>query len=109
MDNSRIAGFAKHVVATALEGDKIAIEIIEDAGHELGTAVVAVVRKLKLQKSSFPIGCVGSVFKAGKLLTDPMNKLILVVAPKSQLADPQMPPSHAAALMAMNNGNGSKK
>ena len=104
MDNSRIAGFAKHVVETALEGDKIAIEIIEDAGHELGTAVVAVVRKLKLQKSSFPIGCVGSVFKAGKLLTDPMNELILAVAPKASLADPQIPPSHAAALMAMMNG-----
>ena len=104
MDNSRIAGFAKHVVATALEGDKIARDIITDAGRELGTAVVAVVRKLKLQKSSFPIGRVGSVFKAGKLLTDPMNELILAVAPKASLADPQIPPSHAAALMAMMNG-----
>ena len=104
MDNSRIAGFAKEVVETALEGDKIAIQIIEDAGRELGTAVVAVIRKLKLQKSSFPIGCVGSVFKAGTLLTDPMNEIILTVAPKARLAEPQMPPSHAAALLAMMNG-----
>lgn len=104
MDNSRIAGFAKFVVETAKDGDKIAIEILNDAGRELGTAAVAVIQKLGLENREFSIGCVGSVFKAGKLLTDPMKKLIAAVAPKAKLADPQMPPSHAAALMAMSTG-----
>src|SRR5438874_2157026 len=49
MDNSRIAGFARLVVETALEGDKIAVEILTDAGHELGVAARAVIRKLKLE------------------------------------------------------------
>lgn len=104
MDNSRIAGFAKEVVETALEGDKIAREIINDAGRELGTAAAAVLIKLGLQKQKVPIGCVGSVFNAGKLLTKPMTEIISKNAPRAFLTDAQMPPSHAAALMAMKNG-----
>ncbi|MBL8181839.1 MAG: hypothetical protein JNL64_09555 [Blastocatellia bacterium] len=104
MDNSRIAGFAKFVVETAAEGDNIAREIIADAGRELGNAAAAVIKKLGLEKAAFPVGCVGSVFNAGDLLTGPMNKAILAVAPNARLAKPQMPPSHAAALMAMRNG-----
>lgn len=105
MDNSRIAGFARLVVETALEGDKIAVEILHDAGKELGNAAVAVIRKLGLENASFPIGCVGSVFNAGSLLTDPMNKAIRATAPNASLVEPQMPPSHAAAMMAMKNGH----
>lgn len=102
MDNSRIAGFARLVVETAQDGDKVAIEILRDAGHELGIAAAAVLKKLGLEKRKVPIGCVGSVFKAGDLLTDPMTEIIARVAPKAFLTDPQMPPAHAAALMAMN-------
>lgn len=102
MDNSRIAGFARLVVETALEGDKIAREIIADAGRELGTAAVAVLKKLGLQKQKIPVGCVGGVFNAGKLLTKPMKEIISKSAPKAYLTSAQMPPAHAAALMAMN-------
>lgn len=109
MDNSRIAGFARFVVETAQDGDKIAVEILDDAGRELGVAAVAVLKKLGLEKRKVPIGCVGSVFNAGDLLTGPMTEIIGKVAPKAYLIDPLMPPSHAAALMAMKNGmNGNK-
>ncbi|MGE3467291.1 MAG: BadF/BadG/BcrA/BcrD ATPase family protein [Pyrinomonadaceae bacterium] len=101
MDNSRIAGFARLVVETAQNGDKIAVEILNDAGRELGTAAAAVLKKLNLQKRKVPIGCVGSVFKAGALLTGPMKDIIARIASKAYLTDPQMPPAHAAALMAM--------
>lgn len=104
MDNSRISGFAKEVVETALDGDKIAREIIADAGRELGTAAVAVLKKLGLQKRKVPIGCVGGVFNAGRLLTKPMSEIITKHAPKAYLTSAQMPPSHAAALLAMKNG-----
>lgn len=108
MDNSRIAGFARLVVDTAKEGDKIATEILEDAGRELGTAATAVINKLHLQNKKVPIGCVGSIFNAGELLTKPMVEVIEKVAPKAYLIEPLMVPSHAAALMAM-NGNGGKR
>lgn len=105
MDNSRIAGFARLVVETALDGDKIAREIIADAGRELGMAAAAVLKKLGLEKQEVPIGCVGGVFNAGRLLTKPMKEIIKKHAPKAYLTDPQMPPSHAAAMMAMNGQN----
>lgn len=105
MDNSRIAGFARLVVETAQDGDKVAVEILEDAGRELGTAAAAVLTKLGLEKRKVPIGCVGSIFNAGELLTGPMTDIIGKVAPKAYMIEPLMPPSHAAALMAMKNGN----
>ena len=104
IDNSRIAGFAKNVVETAREGDKIALELIENAGSELGSAATAVIRNLGLQRAKFPVGCVGSVFKAGEILTKPMLSAIHAVASKAYLVNPDMPPSQAAALMAMKNG-----
>lgn len=104
IDNSRIAGFAKFVVETAKDGDKIALELIDNAGLELGSAATAVIRKLGLQRTKFPVGCVGSVFKAGEILTKPMLSAIHAVASKAYLVNPEMPPSQAAALMAIKNG-----
>jgi Predicted N-acetylglucosamine kinase len=110
MDNSRIAGFARLVVETALEGDKIAVEILKEAGFELGLAAYAVIKKLDLARRKVPIGCVGSVFKAGELLTGPMLETIHTIAPKAFLTEPKMPPSEAAALMALKNGkNGGRR
>ena len=101
IDNSRIAGFARLVVETALEGDQAAVEILEDAGRELGVAACAVMKKLDLNRRRVPIGCVGSVFHAGVLLTRPMLELIHRCAPFAFLAEPLLQPSHAAAIMAL--------
>jgi len=103
VDNSRIAGFARLVVETALEGDAAARAILTDAGHELGIAACAVVKKLGLSRRKIPIGCVGSVFKAGKLLSKPMLDIIHKCSPEAFLTEPQMPPSHAAATMSLRN------
>jgi N-acetylglucosamine kinase-like BadF-type ATPase len=107
VDNSRIAGFAKLVVETALAGDAVAVGILEEAGSELGLAACAVIEKLGLSKKKVPIGCVGSVFNAGKLLTKPMIDTVHTIAPHAFLTEPAMPPAHAAALMALLNGSSS--
>jgi N-acetylglucosamine kinase-like BadF-type ATPase len=104
MDNSRIAGFARYVVETARDGDKIAVEILNDAGRELGLAAVAVLERLGLTTRRVPIGCVGSVFNAGQLLIRPMSEVIFSIAPLAYLIEPKTSPSHAAALMALENG-----
>lgn len=108
VDNSRIAGFAKFVVETAQAGDTVAMDILSQAGFELGIAAVAVIEKLGLSKKKIPIGCVGSVFNAGELLTKPMRNVIQTVAPNAFLTEPLMPPAHAAALMALRNGSNGK-
>jgi N-acetylglucosamine kinase-like BadF-type ATPase len=56
MDNTKIAGFARLVVETAQAGDPVAVEILREAGIELGTAVNAVIRKLKLKNRKSPSG-----------------------------------------------------
>ena len=101
IDNTRIAGFARLVVETALDGDKIAVHILEDAGRELGIAAAAVISKLDLQNDKVPIGCVGSIFNAGTILTRPMLATVKKTAPKAFLTEPRMAPAHAAALMAL--------
>lgn len=100
MDNAKIAGFAKLVVETAQAKDRIALEILEEAGIELGTAVNAVVAKLKLQRKKFPVGTVGSIFRAGELLTEPLLETVHRIAPKAFLAQPVLQPASAAAQMA---------
>jgi len=106
VDNSRIAGFARLVVETALDGDQSAIDILSDAGRELGVAACAVIKKLSLGRMKIPIGCVGSVFKAGKLLTKPMIDVIHKCSPNAYLTEPQLQPSHAAAIMALGSIKG---
>ncbi len=109
IDNSRIAGFARFVVETAQEGDEIAVDILKNAGYELGLAACAVITKLKLERRKVPIGCVGSVFNAGPLLTDPMLETVRKTAPLAYLTQPRMLPAHAAALMSLQNlKNGSR-
>jgi len=105
MDNSRIAGFSRFVTEAAKDGDPIAISILSDAGAELGNAAAAVIRKLNLHNKRFPVGCVGSVFLAGSLLTDTMSKLIHAEAPRAYLTKPKFLPAHAACQIARTNGN----
>jgi len=100
MDNAKIAGFARLVVETARKGDKIAIEILNESGLELGLAVNAVIKKLNLETKRIPIGYVGSIFRAGKLITDSLLETVHRFAPKAYLSEPLLQPARAAAQSA---------
>jgi N-acetylglucosamine kinase-like BadF-type ATPase len=99
-DNARIAGFAKEVISHALAGDTIARSIVEESGAEMGEAAVAVIRKLRMENESFPIGTVGSVFLAEELFKGPMMEVVRSVAPGAFLTRPKEPPAVAAARLA---------
>ncbi len=103
VDNARIAGFAKFVSQAATEGDEVAIEVLAEAGKELGIAACAVIKKLKMQKKKFPIGKVGSVFKSANLITDSLMQKVHEIAPKAFMSETQISPAFAAALMAYNS------
>lgn len=99
-DNAKLAGFAREVSEAAQNGDAVALEIMEEAGYELGLAAVAVIKKLKLENRKIPVGHVGSVFKTGELLTEPLLETVHRTAPKAFLTEPKLIPAHAAAKMA---------
>lgn len=100
MKHERLAGFARCVIEAARKGDKVALEITSDAGKDLGSLAVAVIKQLDMQRDKFQIAYVGSIFKAGEILTKPMLKIVHDVAPKAYLAPPQLDPPTAATRMA---------
>lgn len=108
VDNARIAGFAKFVVQAANENDEVAKEVIYEAGRELGIAAVAVIERLKLKNRKFPIGKVGSIFKAGDLISKPLLEKVHEVAIKAFISETQKTPALAAAIMAFNQFNKGK-
>jgi N-acetylglucosamine kinase-like BadF-type ATPase len=108
-DNAKIAGFARFVVRAAKEKDKIALEILREGGAELGLAATAVIKKLKLQRKNLPIGFVGSIFRAGKLLTDSLMEVVHQTAPKAYTVEPKKSPAQAAAEMALRLFGGKEK
>ena len=100
MTHDRIAGFSSRVGACARRRDRVSREILIDAGHELGRAAAAVVRRLRMERSSFQVGYVGGVFKSGDVVLGALREELASAAPKAHLAPPLMPPAVAAARMA---------
>lgn len=100
MTNDRIAGFARHVIAAANEGDAVASGIITDAGRELASLASTVIRKLRIESERFQVAYVGGVFSAGELVLEPLRRTINLGAPRAFLAPPQLSPALAAAMMA---------
>jgi N-acetylglucosamine kinase-like BadF-type ATPase len=101
--NDRIAGFSRQVIAAARAGDKVAAEIVSQAGAELGRAAVAVIRRLKMEQERFQVAFVGGVFHAGELIIAPLRDEVMRVARKAFIAQPSFSPTVAAGRMAQEN------
>lgn len=109
VDNARIAGFARLVSEAAQDGDEVAREVLREAGYELGLAAKAVIERLRLQRSNVRIGLVGSVFKSGIMVTDPLLEAVRKVAPKAHLFGEMTDPAVSAARIAFENFEEKKK
>ncbi|HZS43882.1 MAG TPA: BadF/BadG/BcrA/BcrD ATPase family protein [Blastocatellia bacterium] len=96
-----IAKYARFVTAAAKEGDEVAIDILREAGIELGQAAVAVIRKLEMLEEEFRVAYVGGVFRAGELLIGPLRNMLGVVAPRAELGAPLFTPAVGAVKLAL--------
>ena len=75
--NEYLAGFGKFVIQAAKAKDRVAREILVEAGKELGLAATAVIRNLKLERETFPVGYVGGVFAAsGELVLSHLREAL---------------------------------
>ncbi|MCA1607107.1 MAG: hypothetical protein LC775_16930 [Acidobacteria bacterium] len=99
--NERLAGFARYIIESAKTKDRVAREILTEAGRELGLAAAAVIRNLKLERDTFQVGFVGGIFDAAQeLILASVRDEVNRVAPDAYLAPPRFSPAVAAARMA---------
>lgn len=96
-----VATLCPTVVSIARQGDWKAIEILEEAGHELGRLGVALIRRLGMEKDEFAIVPFGGVFRAEELVLDSFRATICAAAPHARVVKPRFEPVVGAALLAL--------
>lgn len=94
-------GAAPIVFRLAEEGDAVAQGIITWAGQELGGLAVGVIRQLDLADETFDVVLSGSLYRGGRLLTDPMRETITAVASGARLVRLDAPPVMGGVLLGM--------
>lgn len=99
---TEVASFGRRVAECAKKGDKVAQDILRQAGEELGESVCAVIRGLGMEDETFIVGHVGSTFKSGPLLVEPFKERILSVAPDAQIGEAEYRAQVGALIYAYN-------
>jgi N-acetylglucosamine kinase-like BadF-type ATPase len=95
------ADAAPLVFQTAQAGDAVAIETIRWVGNELGEMINAVVRQLNFEEVDFDLVMVGSMFRGGPLLIEPMVQRVHTSAPGARLVYLKVPSVIGAVLLGM--------
>jgi N-acetylglucosamine kinase-like BadF-type ATPase len=96
---------ALQVTRAAGNGDAAAREVIHWAGEELGWLAVAVARQIEMADEPVEIIQSGSVFEAGKVITEPMEGIVLKHCPRAQLIRLSGPPVVGAVILGMEQAN----
>jgi N-acetylglucosamine kinase-like BadF-type ATPase len=105
LTKGEIAAFATETAKLAESGDAVARELFERGARELGAQIAAVIRRCALdgasnQELEFPVGLIGSAFKAGPMFVDPLTSAIHEVAPAARVARVEMAPVGGSLLLA---------
>ncbi|MCI0489184.1 MAG: ATPase [Blastocatellia bacterium] len=103
-ESVEIAGLARLVTEAADEGDRVARDILAEAGCELAELAVSVIEKLELQSEPFRVACVGSVFNSGEHILKPLRESVSRIAPGAEIGSPIHPPAIGAVKLAIQFG-----
>lgn len=95
-----VAGFATRVSEAAAAGDQAAIDILEEAGENLGELAAFVARNLFSEDDRFPVVLGGGVFKAGSLVIDPILGIFAAQFPRAEVMVASGKPGEAVARIA---------
>ena len=95
------AAAAPLVFDVAAAGDAVARGVIQWAGGELASLVLGVVRQLGLQGETFDVVQVGSTFRGGPLLLEPLHAAVHAEAPHARFVSLVAPPVVGAVLLGM--------
>lgn len=91
LSKGEIAAFAIETGRVAHAGDAVARGLYERGARELGAQVLAVVEQTGLREE-FPVGLIGSAFKAGAVFVDPLVEVLREVAPQARVGVVEMAP-----------------
>jgi glucosamine kinase len=94
-----IAAFAIETARVAYAGDAVARGLYTRAANEIARRIAAVVEQTGLA-GEFPVGLIGSAFKAGELFVRPLTGAIHEFAPQAQVAVVEMAPVGGCVLLA---------
>jgi glucosamine kinase len=105
LTKGEIAAFAAETGRLADRGDAVARELYERGARELGRQVAAVIRQTGLGSpgagaASFPVGLIGSAFKAGAVFVEPLSRAIHEAAPDALVSVVGMAPVGGSLLLA---------
>jgi N-acetylglucosamine kinase-like BadF-type ATPase len=95
------SGWAREIFQVAEAGDAVAQELIAWSGRELGEMACAVIRQLNLEDETFEVVLIGSLFKGGSLLVEPLRQTVQALAPGARLVRLEAPPAVGGVLLGM--------
>ena len=107
LTKGEIAAFAVETARVAHAGDEVARGLYKRAAVELGGQVRAVIEQTGLT-GEFPVGLIGSAFKAGALFVEPLTDVVHSVAPEARVGVVEMAPVGGCLLLAARAGGGER-
>ncbi|HEY3970026.1 MAG TPA: BadF/BadG/BcrA/BcrD ATPase family protein [Solirubrobacteraceae bacterium] len=99
LSKGEIAAFAIETARVAYAGDEVAVGLYARAAKELAGQIAAVIEQTGLA-GEFPVGLIGSAFKAGELFVAPLSGAIHELAPQARVAVVEMAPVGGCVLLA---------
>jgi glucosamine kinase len=104
LTKGEIAAFASHTAKVAERGDAVARGLFERGAAELAGQITVVIRHTALDQESiedgFPVGLIGSAFKAGAMFVDPLVSAVHEAAPQARVSVVEMAPVGGSLLLA---------
>jgi N-acetylglucosamine kinase-like BadF-type ATPase len=99
LGKGEIAAFAAETSRIADQGDAVARSLYQRGADALAVQISAVLRNTGLE-GAFPVGLIGSAFKAGEVFIDPLTRAIHAISAQAQVSRVDMAPVGGALLLA---------
>jgi len=102
LTKGEIAAFAIETAKLAEQGDEVARELYERGARELAQQIAAVMLQTGLADAQrdFPVGLIGSAFKAGAVFVGPLERAVHECAPLARVGAVEMAPVGGSLLLA---------
>jgi N-acetylglucosamine kinase-like BadF-type ATPase len=100
LTKGEVAAFAVETSRLANEGDAVARELFARGAALLSSQVLAVISHVGLT-GAFPVGLIGSAFRAGEVFVSPLADAIHAVAPQADVFPVEQAPVGGSLMLAL--------